>query len=424
MSEVETPAGETVEQHRTFEVHENRLAEAKKLVAKASKKAERYGLAGYGLTVSELKERPVYAFHPLHGPDKTRVLGYEGYYTVEVTGVMPRFEGWSFVATIDHEEEVPISRPVPGVEVDLGDFRARAAECDYCGKRRQRSNVYVFQHEDGRLQQVGSSCLVPFFGVKVSAMMQWLSDGSMAGMDELKESAGSEGYGGGPSRVSVAELMRVACAAEQISGFRSKASVQYSNDRATINDALVYLFPSQAKADAEWVRYLGGKADWAAAEEKAAAVLAWAQQQDGSSEYAANLRALAGAESVKAFGNSGLLVSAIGGYNREQGLIAEREVAAAAEWVGVEKGKVTVVGKVAMTRRMAGWGYHSSDRELVVVAGTVDGKPARIKWWASSVTGLDEGDAVTLTGTVKAHEEYQGKKETVVTRAKFEAVSS
>lgn len=410
MSEVESP----VETRRIFEVHEDRLAEAQALVAKANKKASKYGLAGYSVAVGELQTRPAAGSNG----------GLVGFYEVEVVGGMPRFEGWSFVATIDHEEEVPVSRPVPGVEVDLSGFRARKAECDYCGKSRQRSNVYVFQHEDGRLQQVGSSCLVPFFGVQVSAMLGWLAGDPVDDLGELKESKGGERGSWSPSRVAVAELMKVACASEQLHGYWSKAAASGTSRTPTISDALTYLFPSNADADKTWVRVLDDKADWAAAAEKAGEVLAWAQQQDGNSEYAANLRALAGVETIKAFGNSGLLVSAIGGYNREKGLQAEREVAAAAEWVGEVKGKVQVVGKVVMTRRIANsFGYNAPDRELVVVAGEVDGKPARLKWWASRVTGLNEGDQVTGSATVTKHEEYEGKKETVVTRAKFEAVA-
>jgi hypothetical protein len=43
--------------------------------------------------------------------------------------------------------------------------------------------------------------------------------------------------------------------------------------------------------------------------------------------------------------------------------------------------------------------------------------------WFASKGVLQEGDTVLLTGTVKKHDEYNGQKQTIMTRCKTEKAS-
>jgi hypothetical protein len=43
----------------------------------------------------------------------------------------------------------------------------------------------------------------------------------------------------------------------------------------------------------------------------------------------------------------------------------------------------------------------------------------RFTWFSSSGFNGLQGDHVTLTGTVKKHDEYKGIKQTILTRCKF-----
>lgn len=55
----------------------------------------------------------------------------------------------------------------------------------------------------------------------------------------------------------------------------------------------------------------------------------------------------------------------------------------------------------------------------LVVFTDADGR--RFKWFASGSKEFKVGESVTMKGTVKAHEEYKGAKETVLTRCKVAA---
>lgn len=402
---LEAPA--VIDQTRTFRVEEERLQEARDIVAKVNRKAARYGLAGYSLTVSELQHENVKRYG--------EVIGTRGYFDVELVGEMPRFKGWSFVATLDYEDAGVVTRPVPGVTVDLSAHRARPAECDYCGKRRERVGTFVFLHTDGSTKQVGRTCLQPFAGLSVSGLA-WLS----ASLDELEaiEERGDREERGTrePTRFYVGELLRTACEVEQVEGYRSRAGATFGKS-ATV-DLVTAILCGRSKNDDELRAHVAAGADTAKATEKAAAVRAYARELEGFSEYVENLRTLAAGDTVT-WRNAALLVSAVGSYNKDQGLQIERKAQAAAVHVGTVKGKITLTGEVVTTRRVAGYGYRSPDKELVIVRGEVDGQPALIKWWASIVTGLEVGQTVTGTATVKAHEVYEGKQETVVIRAKL-----
>jgi len=85
------------------------------------------------------------------------------YISLEVEGVTPEFNGWTFVATLVHTQEGNIIRSVPGFEV-APEYRDKANWCDHCQTNRVRRDTYVVKHTDGRVMQVGSSCLAEFIG--------------------------------------------------------------------------------------------------------------------------------------------------------------------------------------------------------------------------------------------------------------------
>lgn len=105
----------------------------------------------------------------------------------------------------------------------------------------------------------------------------------------------------------------------------------------------------------------------------------------------------------------------------------EREVAraaklAAARYAGDVDIKVTVTGvvKTAMTVP----GFRDSQQMLVIVEGTGDdaGVTVKVTGTGKTLWETERGQAVTVTGTVKRHAEYQGVPQTELTRAKIAAV--
>lgn len=83
------------------------------------------------------------------------------------------------------------------------------------------------------------------------------------------------------------------------------------------------------------------------------------------------------------------------------------------EWVGLEKEKITdlpvVLKKVSGYQTRFGWSniYTFMNGDNVIV------------WFTSSNIGLEEGKEYLLSATIKAHNEYRGKKQTVVKNCKL-----
>lgn len=106
---------------------------------------------------------------------------------------------------------------------------------------------------------------------------------------------------------------------------------------------------------------------------------------------------------------------------RTDARIAEREAnRGRSSHVGTVGAKVTVAGKVLFAKRVES-DYGAS---MLVVVETADGDKVSTFATAAWVWDATVGDTVTVTGTVKAHEVYDGEKRTVLTRTKcaeFEA---
>lgn len=83
---------------------------------------------------------------------------------LDVEGVAPKANGWTFLATLVHTDDGNIIRSVPGFVAPV-DYRDKAPLCDHCHAHRVRRDTFIVRHEDGRTMQVGSSCLEDFIGV-------------------------------------------------------------------------------------------------------------------------------------------------------------------------------------------------------------------------------------------------------------------
>ena len=87
------------------------------------------------------------------------------YIDLEVEGVVPAENGWSFVATVVHTDDGNIIRTVPGYTVPA-EYRDRPTWCEHCKTNRARRDTYIVRHAYGHVMQVGSSCLADFIGTQ------------------------------------------------------------------------------------------------------------------------------------------------------------------------------------------------------------------------------------------------------------------
>jgi hypothetical protein len=333
-------------------------------------------------------------------------------YDVFFTGEAPKHNGWTFLATLDWDENAGlIVRTAPGVH-SVDREAVREGVCDHCKKIRTRRETFLVKNEEtGEEKQIGRSCIKDFLGWDTT--VAWPT--SPADDDEEKE---FYGMGGGDRDVSTETVLAYAWACVKAFGF-----VRSQDYHATPTVQLVRnaISPSRARRDKEFAEKMAPLAG--EAKGKAAEIRAFILSDDfsGTSEYVTNLKAIAGAKMVSSR-NFGILVSAPQAWARfnEQTLIRKQREGKPSEWIGtapdkaagVKGSRITFTGIVEAIRYIDGlYGSTTLYQVRAEDSGVV------VKWFASNnALGEDTGVRVTLRGTVKEHDEYKGNKATVLTR--------
>lgn len=333
---------------------------------------------------------------------------------------VPKYAGWKFVAALDHLEGGNFVRSVAGEPVPA-EYRAAGPKCDHCKSDRRRNATYVLRHEDGRVVQVGSTCLADFLGTDEAGRLAAAAT-VLASVEGFCE-GGGEG-GGGPSEFGLGEFLEVTAFSVREHGWTSRTAARER------------LVEGSATADFVW-NYLTApgakKSDYkvtVSPEDKALALEAetWAESlsdeevNSATGDYLHNVRLVAQTGAVS-FRTAGIAASIVTAYQRHLGTLKLREKrateAAESKYVGtVGKRETWTATLDFVTGYETAYGYTT-----VLKFKTSDG--GCLVWKASNteLARSDVGNVYTVTGTVKKHEEYKGSKQTLVSRCKVAALA-
>ena len=330
--------------------------------------------------------------------------------TVLITGETPRLDGWQFIGTIEHLSSG--QNLIHGDDARLEAWREADADCGHYNVRRLRKKTVIAEKaETGEIIQVGSTCLKDFFGYHNNPeyLIDWVSD--------VYDLDGSDGGGrftslGWPIEVVLAAALAIV---------DSEGWVPRSAEGTATADLVeykigVYVCPPI------WRDLIRGIQITEAHYASAAEHIAWAKAIDPSapSNYLQNLRTLASEELIKA-NHLGFVCSIVAAKAQaeEREVIRRQqvEVAALSEWQGTVGGSITTTGKIVGVRQFAGYAYNSPPTYLVTL---IDDDGNVFKTFNSGVFGrnAETGETVTIKGTVKKHDTYSNRKETVLTRVK------
>jgi hypothetical protein len=341
----------------------------------------------------------------------------EVWYDTEITGDAPCYGGWRFVATLDWDRHAGlIVRTAPGVEsVDREGLREDW--CDHCQTKRYRAKTMLVRNvETGEQRQVGSTCIKDFLGWDKAPVFIY-TDGIKEGVDEF-----IGGFGAGGERdYSVETILSIAWAATMAFGFVPTSSHWDTPTAGVVRNVLNP--PKNARYDRGWQDMVAKLATFAEdAARKAADVRAWIASDEfsGTSEYVLNMKAAAAAD-LASPRNIGLLASAPQAWAKHcaKTLVRKAREGQPSEWFGAKGDKVTFTGVIEGIHRSEQWfGYSCKTTTIYTIRNAEDGRI--VKWFASNPTlGQDEGVTVTITGTVKGHEEFREIKSTLLTRCKL-----
>ena len=403
---------------RTFDIPAYAAPAARAALDKMMAKAAKWGGdAGYDMTGEYcVREKQRDGFH----------TGWRVNHYVDVTvwGDAPTYGPFEFLASIERTPAGNLVDTVPGVEIDPS-YQHTTGHCDHCGKARARKHVFVVRNTDtGETMQVGRTCLRDALGIddpaKIAGRFRWLRT--------VRDLEPSGLYSAGDYSYSLADILAATATAIRLFGWASRG-MAYSDPsiKPTSEYVSLVLNPAPSGQRDYFVeqrklrqRIIDAHTD--ADAELAERARVWAQTQTGGSDYEHNLRVLASNDRVDPK-RLGIVASAIQAYARAEDREINRQERARryAQSVAVcEVGER--IRNRAMTielQRVIGstqWGD-----TILVKFRDADGN--LFSWFASRGTGFEQGEQVTVTGTVKAHREFRGVMETQLTRCKCEGLA-
>jgi hypothetical protein len=329
------------------------------------------------------------------------------FYKYEVTGAAPKLEGWTFMCTIEPTEAGNILRCVPGQEVDAS-YQTAALVCQHCNKNRRRSEYFLVK-KDQDTKMVGRNCIRDFLG--------HTSPDRIAGfMEGLGELHGFCGDGAGCSRehrtYPVKEVAEWTLAAIAKDGWVPRS---YNPESCTANTVSELLNPPRQRDEfREWqkMREEYSKRIKAEKVEACLAEILKLENVSNRSNFDNNLLVIAKLEAA-GYKELGILVAGIANIARKiEAEIAARNERAnkSNEWMGTI-GERKEFALVCVKIRDIATDYGKST--LLVFE---DESGNVFKWFASGEKDFEVGDKYILKGTVKKHDEYQGRRQTALTR--------
>lgn len=415
----ELEEAQATEGPQTILVLQERITEARKELDKLVRKAKRYGNpdVGYSLGKPFQEEETRTRFDGR----KVKVLG-PWRVPVTIVGTAPQVGPYEFLAKVEHTADGNILDIVPGRTVDPR-FRSTKSSCEHCRTDRRRNETFVLRNtETGEEVQVGRTCLKDFLGYCDPSQVAQRFAFFKAIRDGEEEWGGS---GRWHMEAPTNEALALTAAAIRLWGWCSKGQALVDGLKATSEYVSDVLWPpidlhkdynADRRADRDRLIAEVGKADWDLAEQ----VIEWAAEGGaGNSDYGHNLTILCKARITQSR-RLGFVCSAIQAYGRAMEREVERtkarEHAGKSRWVGVEGERLKAIKARQVHARVVGG---NSFGECVLIkfedeAGNV------FTWFTGSGSGLHNGDTCLLTGTVKRHTEYQGARETQLSRCKVE----
>lgn len=313
-----------------------------------------------------------------------------------------------------------------------------ATRCDHCGHSRQRKEGFIVTDGD-ETNQVGSSCLKDFTGhPDAVSLAETYSE-----VAQFVTSAQNPVFRGGePFQFNTETVLAVGCKCIRQNGY--KKSTQCPSTKNMVED--IILSPNEDHTE------FPDKRDW----DRANNIINWAEGIEATNSYMNNVKILCQLDRLEDK-DLGIVVSAPVAYERDT---REESDFSGSEWVGNEGERLEgVTAEVVFTKHIQKNRCNTpyDDSFTIVKFLTEDGNV--LVWFTGStpffnledesgikmnsnadsvdagkdkkslqlsITELDgvEGLTVNIRCTVKDHDEYQGTKQTKVSRVYFEGSDS
>ena len=315
------------------------------------------------------------------------------YLVLVIEGEPVKFNGWQFVGIAEFVEGKALTKTIAGgIEVKPSDVRV--GYCEHCQKVRSRSKVIFVQNQEGKLSQVGSSCVKDFLG--------WDFNPSALVTEEDFDVEFGGFSGGGHSGFDTLGVLATAVCAVEKTGYIA------SGTGLSTKEVVWGKLTGGYRGLSLWKELVGQEVT-DAHRAKAQELLEFGKNFEGESSYAENVRIVSGL-AFQNHGTAGILISLLKAWQKKTEEQVEKKIykneifAPVGEKVEIE---VTVLKENTFETQF-GW----------TTLYTFEGGDYQFKWFSSRGLNVEIGDKFKIKGTVKGQDEYKGVVSTVLTRCK------
>lgn len=148
---------------------------------------------------------------------------------IEITGTVPKIDGWEFIARLEFSQENgknTIFKFKQDETIPTEYLTSNA--CEHCNTKHKRVKTYILKKDD-KFFQVGSSCLKDFFCVDIESIMlsfQSLFD-VLDELDNLDEFYGKESFSKGKTMISMKSYLEYVVMTIRLDGGKYRKDWEY-----------------------------------------------------------------------------------------------------------------------------------------------------------------------------------------------------
>lgn len=381
----------------------SQIGDVRKILDRLVKKSNKHGI-GFGYSVSE---STYYKTVNVYDADSHTVNSHASQtYQVEVVDIelsdtVICANGWTVTAHIEHTDGGHnVVTPIASIENIPAEWYTIIGNCDHCNSNRSRLKTYIVER-NGEYKQVGTTCLKDYTGIHPELAIMWAQVQEMVINNIMGGNSLYEMFGGSiPSAYKVVEVVALAIDSIKEFGYCKADSQNPTKERVLkmFNDSIAPTPESmiQASTVCEFAINYNGT-------------------YSGIGDIILNAKAVIMSEYCK-YKHFGRLVYLPIAIEREIERTAKLEAraieSAKSNYIGTVGERISV--EVSSAKLISSF---STEYGVTRVYRFTDATDNVITWFSSK--GIDIDNMKILTGTIKDHSEYNGEKQTIMTRCKI-----
>lgn len=417
-----------------FELDPSFIPELEKKIKSLNKKAEKIGVPPISVEVigEKIKE-----YTDIDEETGQKIKRFKKVSVVKVVGERPKVAGYDFLATVEGTPSGNILRVAPGAENYQKELQAyynsNPGLCEWCKERRKRVQTFIVREKaTGKLKQVGRNCLKDFLGGRspqsIAAIFSAYQDlyEFLKSRQKENDKQDSQSFRRAGLIAPVKDILTVGVTATRLFGYRPASF----GGETTANLARLVVFgpPSKyittrfgSEPNPDYDLYKKIKDAINEEDEKRVQeIVSWFgelsdEQKKDPFFHNVNVLFKEGFASNKDVGYIvGLIPVFSKAMSRQYYQKKEPSGAKSNEWVG-QIGQKIPPTKIRVIRTRSLTGAFGP----VQLVSMEDEQGNVFVWFNNSRQNMEENKEYTITGTVKKHDDYQGRKQTHLTRVKI-----